>query len=389
MIQDAVVMLIGTILLTAMWGTSLQGCVIMYAFSLMIYSFGVGGEYPMTSTRAMEGHHGRGSSTGDKLHRGRNVLLAFTMQGWGQLANQTVLILCLLAFHGGGNPPYGSTSAQWTFRMSFVFIGLVTIWLIYHRVYKLQYADAKLRLSKRKSSGTGYDKRSLQLVLTHYWHRLIGTAVGWFCNDLYFYGDKIFQGVFIKIVSPNSTVMGTWLWNLVYVGVALCGYYLAAALVDHKFYGRRRMQMVGFLVNFILYIIPSAMFNTLQKPGTPIKILQFLYFFSSFWSQFGPNTTTFLLAAEVYPAPIRATAHGVSAATGKLGALVPTVVYNYVSNGTKFWITTWFTLLGFIVTLLFIPDTTGLDLREQERYWSFVRAGKPGDYHGIAIHPRH
>ena len=41
------------------------------------------------------------------------------------------------------------------------------------------------------------------------------------------------------------------------------------------------------------------------------------------------------------------------------------------------------------MTLLFIPDTTGLDLREQDRYWSFVRAGKATEYHGIAVHPRH
>ena len=39
--------------------------------------------------------------------------------------------------------------------------------------------------------------------------------------------------------------------------------------------------------------------------------------------------------------------------------------------------------------MLFIPDTTGLDLREQERYWSYVRDGRGADYHGIAIHPRH
>src|SRR5271163_4343422 len=48
MIQDAVVMFVGTILLTAMWGKDLQGWVIMYGFSLLFYSFGVGGEYPMT-----------------------------------------------------------------------------------------------------------------------------------------------------------------------------------------------------------------------------------------------------------------------------------------------------------------------------------------------------
>lgn len=49
----------------------------------------------------------------------------------------------------------------------------------------------------------------------------------------------------------------------------------------------------------------------------------------------------------------------------------------------------WFGLIGFILTIVFIPDTTGLDLREQERYWQFVRQGRPGDYHGIAVHPRH
>jgi MFS family permease len=399
MIQDAVVMLIGTILLTAMWGKTLNGWVIMYGFSLLVYSFGVGGEYPMTSTRAMEGSSGRNSSTGDKLHRGRNVALAFTMQGWGQLVNQVILILCLLAFHGGGSPPYGEVSTQWTFRISFAFIGIITLWLIYHRVYKLQYADRQLRLSKRKSSVTGYDKRSLQLVVTHYWHRLVGTAGTWFCNDFMFYGtlhsfqsdsgNKIFQSVFIKIISPNSTVMGGWLWNLVNVGVSLVGYYMAALLIDHKFYGRRRMQAIGFLADFILFIIPATLFTSLSRPGTPIKVFQFVYFFSSFWNQFGPNTTIFLLAAEVYPAPIRSTAHGVSAACGKLGALVPAVVYNYVGNETRFWIVSWFGLVGFILTVLFIPDTTGLDLREQERYWLHVREWREQDYHGIAIHPRH
>ena len=32
---------------------------------------------------------------------------------------------------------------------------------------------------------------------------------------------------------------------------------------------------------------------------------------------------------------------------------------------------------------------TGLDLREQERRWRYIREGRPNKYHGIAIHPRH
>lgn len=43
-----------------------------------------------------------------------------------------------------------------------------------------------------------------------------------------------------------------------------------------------------------------------------------------------------LLAAEAYPSPIRATAHGVSAAIGKLDALTAVVLYNYIGSNTKF-----------------------------------------------------
>lgn len=66
-----------------------------------------------------------------------------------------------------------------------------------------------------------------------------------------------------------------------------------------------------------------------------------MYFLSSFFNQFGPNTTTFLVAAEVYPASIRATAHGFSAAIGKSGALAPTILYNYIGNQTRFWVVPW------------------------------------------------
>lgn len=49
--------------------------------SQFFYGIGVGGEYPMTSTTAMESKVMIGSQTDDKLHRGRNVVLAFLMQG--------------------------------------------------------------------------------------------------------------------------------------------------------------------------------------------------------------------------------------------------------------------------------------------------------------------
>jgi len=35
-------------------------------------------------------------------------------------------------------------------------------------------------------------------------------------------------------------------------------------------------------------------------------------------SNFGPNTTTFVIPGEIFPAEVRATCHGLSAACGKL-----------------------------------------------------------------------
>ncbi|KAL2352149.1 hypothetical protein BJ546DRAFT_1064423 [Cryomyces antarcticus] len=95
-----------------------------------------------------------------------------------------------------------------------------------------------------------------------------------------------------------------------------------------------------------------------------------MYFLSSFFNQFGPNSATFLVAAEMFPTPIRATAHGFSAAT-------------------KFYVVPWFGLVGAVLTSVFLPDTTGLDLKEQERRWSYIRTRREQDHHSVAIHSRH
>lgn len=148
------------------------------------------------------------------------------------------------------------------------------------------------------------------------------------------------------------------------------------------------MQMLGFLMDFILFVVPAFKFNYYtSKAG--VTAFQTMYFLSSFFNQFGPNAVTFLVAAEVYPTPIRATAHGFSAACGKLGALTAAVLYNYIDTQTKFYVVPWFGLAGMLVTVLFLPDTTGLDLKEQERRWQFLRAGRGDEYHGIAVHPQH
>ncbi|KAL8827473.1 MAG: hypothetical protein Q9191_003167 [Dirinaria sp. TL-2023a] len=392
LIQDAVIMFLGLVMLVASWGTTLNGWVICYAWSLFFYGIGVGGEYPMTATSGMENAVGSGkvSTKEDRLHRGRKVTTAFLMQGWGQFFNQVILIILLLVFHhGSGNPPYSEVAVQWTYRISFAIPAVGTLWLVYYRAYKMKAASKQLVAAKQKQKVTGYDTQSLKLTLTYFGPRLIATAGGWFANDVFFYGNKLFQAEFIGVIDPNNkSVTTNWLYNLINVGVSLVGYYLASFLIDNKLYGRKRMQMIGFLLDFILFVVPAFHYDYYVSTKG-VTAFQAMYFLSSFFNQFGPNAVTFLVAAEVYPTPIRATAHGFSAACGKLGALLAAVMYNYITTKQKFHVVPWFGLGGMLVTLLFLPDTTGLDLKEQERRWQYLRAGRDSEYHGIAVHPKH
>lgn len=148
------------------------------------------------------------------------------------------------------------------------------------------------------------------------------------------------------------------------------------------------MQQVGFLVCFLAFVIPAFKYDYYTSPAG-IHSFQALYFLSSFFNQFGPNSVTFLVAGEVYPTQVRASAHGFSAMIGKAGALLASVLYNYIDNKTKFLVVPWFGLAGMLVTLIWLPDTTGLDLKEQERRWQYIVEGRPEEYHGIAIHPQH
>ena len=55
------------------------------------------------------------------------------------------------------------------------------------------------------------------------------------------------------------------------------------------------------------------------------KAFVFLYCLVNFFLNFGPNTTTFIIPAEAFPTRYRSTAHGIAAASGKLGAILAQV----------------------------------------------------------------
>lgn len=236
LIQDAVIMFVGLVMLTAAWGLTQNGWIICYVWALFFYGIGVGGEYPMTATSGMENAVGSGkvSTKEDRLHRGRKVTSAFLMQGWGQFINVVILMVLLRITHGYSGPPYAKSDAQWTYRVSFFIPAVGTLWLVFYRAYKMKSAGKQLAMQKKKQHITGYDTESLKLTFTYFGPRLIATAGAWFANDVFFYGNKLFQSQFIKVITTSKDVMVTWEYNLINVAVSLVGYYAASFLIDNK-----------------------------------------------------------------------------------------------------------------------------------------------------------
>eukprot|EP00887_Chlorella_sp_A99_P002403 scaffold10.g2403.t1 len=314
-------------------------------------------------------------------------------------------------------------SAVW--RLSY-FLGLLPImFMLLWRIYVLR--ESAVFLKKRASlrelgSSEKYTNRKNWLLIKFYGHRIAGCALSWFVWDFAFYGNKLFQSAFI-----NATLE----YILINSSVALVGYYFAAFTIDRRWMGRVRMQMMGFAWMFVLFLPCAVAYYDLTAPNSNnIKVFQFLYFFSSFWGQFGPNATTWLLPAETVPTETRAMCHGIAAAVGKAGALVAGVVFGLLptcgsglegavlaaggapgclinsassaaaqkaqkalitaaENQRNFYISAICGIAGLIVTFLLIPDLTGLDLKEGDKRWLAIINGDHASYDGPAVAPRH
>jgi MFS family permease len=376
----------------ASYGTTVSALFTMFTVVQFFFGVGVGGEYPVASTSANE----RAEAT-RTLHerRGETVMCVFSMQGWGNLMNTLVLAI-LLAVTGQVN---GSTVGQNGLEFNILaivwrlvyFIGAIPlIFIVGWRIFVLKESD--VWIGKRKAlkdlgpTENSAIRRKYGLFLYHYWHRSFATAMSWFVWDFAFYGNKLFQSVFIKIINPSAGLYEATWWTFLNNFVALFGYYFAAFTVDKRWMGRRTLQAMGFLWMFVLFGACAIWYYQLMTPAN-IHVFQFLYYFSSFWGQFGPNATTWLLPAELAPTEMRSLSHGFSAAVGKAGALVAGVVFGLVNHQAKFIISSVCGIAGAILTIFMIGDLTGLDLREGDKRWLAILDNRP--YTGEAVNPSH
>jgi len=109
-----------------------------------------------------------------------------------------------------------------------------------------------------------------------------------------------------------------------------------------------------------------------------------IYFTNSFFDQYGPNAGTFLIPTEIFFTEVRTICDWISAAFGKVGALVATVIFNYTSNVQIFMISGYSSLLAFVFNIWFIPESTNHHLLELDEKWHMIVNGRIPEYVGPA-----
>jgi PHS family inorganic phosphate transporter-like MFS transporter len=127
---------------------------------------------------------------------------------------------------------------------------------------------------------------------------------------------------------------------------------------------------MGFGVLTVIFAAMGFGYNRMVNEGH-VAAFVFLYCLANFFQNFGPNTTTFIIPGEVFPTRYRSTGHGISAASGKLGAIISQVGFSQLKNigGTNAFVKhileifSFFMATGLLSTML-IPETKGRTLED-------------------------
>lgn len=210
------------------------------------------------------------------------------------------------------------------------------------------------------------------------WLYLLGTAATWFFLDVSFYGSSLDNsGVLADLwatrgartldsslacwessLDGGNSTLPTWasvglpVWqtdatkpcNTIYsVLIQQAKQYLltvslasiagsACFIFAANRLKRREWLTSSFLMLFVLFMVTGGVyFGVGHTRGAPATVV--LVAVSHFVFNFGANTLTFILPAEVFPTCYRCTCHGISAAAGKTGSILAVLVVYAVDVG--------------------------------------------------------
>ena len=358
--------IVAAIMIAGALGSALsQSFWVLIAFRFVL-GFGVGGDYPVSAVMVSE--------YANRKDRGKLVGMVFGTQALGLIVGP----LIALALLGSG----ASDDVTWRILLALGAVPAAAVIYLRCRMpesprYQIQVQGRAEQAASRMSAFTGgqvngngngagaprHEMGLRSFLTTRRWLiTLAGTAGTWFLLDYAYYGNTISTPQILGLISPHASTMTKITLQLaIFAVAAVPGYMLAIATLDRI--GHRRLQLTGFAIMALCFLIIAAV------PGMTTMVVPFLlvYGVSYFFTEFGPNMTTFVIPSELYPVSMRATGHGISAGVGKLGAFIGVFLFPLLQTslglrGTLL-LTAGVAVLGFALTLV-LPEPARRSLED-------------------------
>ncbi|OEL35505.1 putative inorganic phosphate transporter 1-12 [Dichanthelium oligosanthes] len=393
------------------FGSTPTGVMATLCFFRFWLGFGIGGDYPLSATIMSE--------YANKKTRGAFIAAVFAMQGFGILTGGIVTLVISTVFRRAFPAPAylvdaaASTvpQADYVWRI-ILMLGAAPAILTYYWRTKIpetaRYTALVARNAKQAAADMSkvlqveieaepekldevtrdkdYGLFSSRFARRHGFH-LLGTAATWFLVDIAYYSQNLFQkDIFTSIHwIPKARTMSAldevFRISRAQTLIALCGtvpgYWFTVFLID--ILGRFVIQLLGFAMMTAFMLGLAIPYHHWTTAGNHIGFAV-MYGFTFFFANFGPNATTFIVPAEIFPARLRSTCHGISAAAGKAGAIIGAFGFLYAAQSqdeahvdagynpgigvrNALFVLAACNLLGFFFTFL-VPESKGKSLEE-------------------------
>ncbi|KAL3828049.1 hypothetical protein ACJIZ3_016851 [Penstemon smallii] len=326
--------------------------------------FGIGGDYPLSATIMSE--------YANKKTRGAFVAAVFAMQGFGILAGGIFAMALSASFEARFKAPAYEVDpirstipqADYVWRIVLMFGAIPALLTFYWRIKMPETArytalvaknaqQAAADMSKVLNMDIEAEQQKVEQIakkrgsyglfskefLTRHGLHLLGTTSTWFLLDIAFYSQNLFQkDIFsaigwIPAAKSMSAIEEVYTIARAQTLIALCstvpGYWFTVAFID--IIGRFAIQLMGFLFMTIFMFALAFPYNYWIQPDNRIGFVV-IYSLTFFFANFGPNATTFVVPAEIFPARLRSTCHGISAAAGKAGGIIGAFGFLYLAQ---------------------------------------------------------